>query len=376
MAPTILHVEQPVGAGVPTVVRHLMTDQLLRGWTVAVASPADGELAAHARAGGALWHDWTAARSPGPGTVGEARALAALLGRVRADLVHLHSSKAGLAGRVVLRGRLPTVFQPHAWGFEAANPVVGGAALQWERHAVRWADMVVCVSEAERLRAVRAGVRARWAVVPNGVDLEYHVPAGEPERDAARVALGIPPQAPLALVIGRLARQKGQDLALQAWPRVAERVPGARLAVVGDGPDRRRLAARAGAGVLLTGAQADVRPWLAAADLVIAPSRYEAGLSLAIMEAMASARSVVAADVAGVRDGLAADAGAIVPVDAVELLAEAVAVRLADRALTAAEGLAGRRRIEERYGLGAASAAMAGVYERVLRARGRWWDER
>ena len=68
----------------------------------------------------------------------EARALAGLIGSLAPDLVHLHSSKAGLAGRLALRGRRTTVFQPHAWSFEAVHGAVRAAGIAWERLAARW----------------------------------------------------------------------------------------------------------------------------------------------------------------------------------------------------------------------------------------------
>ena len=70
----------------------------------------------------------------------------------------LHSAKAGLAGRLALRGRRRTVYVPHAWSFEAVQGAVGRASTVWEAAASRWTDMVVCVSEDERRRGREAGV--------------------------------------------------------------------------------------------------------------------------------------------------------------------------------------------------------------------------
>ncbi|WP_420713241.1 glycosyltransferase family 4 protein, partial [Streptomyces sp. Tu 6176] len=106
------------------------------------------------------------------------------------------------------------------------------------------------------------------------------------------------PHAPLVVCVGRLCRQKGQDVLLRAWGPVAERVPGARLVLVGDGPDHDRLRDLAPPSVAFTGAVADPLPWYRAADVVVLPSRWE-GMALAPLEAMACARPVVAADVGG-----------------------------------------------------------------------------
>jgi glycosyltransferase involved in cell wall biosynthesis len=148
-------------------------------------------------------------------------------------------------------------------------------------------------------------------------------------------------------------------------------VPEAQLVLVGDGPDRSALEAMGVPRVTFAGDVDDVGPWLAAADVTVIPSRWEAGLSLVAMEAMARARSVVASAVAGMAEGLEGGCGAVVPIEDADALADALAERLLDPELADREGAAGRRRIEERYDVRAASARMAEVYERVLAERGR-----
>jgi glycosyltransferase involved in cell wall biosynthesis len=286
-------------------------------------------------------------------------------------LVHLHSAKAGVAGRLALRGRLATVFQPHAWSFEAAGGLVGRGAAAWERGSARWADVIVCVSDDERRRGEEMNVRGSYEVVPNGVDLRRYSPASEDDRAAARAALGVDPGVPLAVSVGRLARQKGVDVLLQAWPAVVDRVPEAELALIGDGPDRAELEAVGAPRVRFLGDGQDVAAWLAAANATVIPSRWEAGLSLVAMEAMARGRSVVAAAVAGMREGIGPDAGAVVPVEDAGALGDALGERLAEPARADAEGAAGRRRVEERYDLRVACERMAAVYDDVLARRGR-----
>ena len=340
----VLHVAQPTTAGVPAVVRQLAVDQAAAGIEVSVACPPDGDLATWLQDIGVPHLPWQAARDPGPTVPHELRELSELVARAQPDLVHLHSAKAGLVGRLLLRGRTPTVFQPHAWSFEAAEGLQGRAARRWEALAARWTDLLVCVSEGERLRGQQAGVRVlRTLVLPNGVDLARLQPAGLQQRQDARQLLGLP-AGPLVVCVGRLARQKGQDLLLAGFPRLLARVPGAGLVLVGDGPDDEVLRAAAPAGVRFAGPQADVRPWLAAADVVAVPSRWEAGLSLVTMEAMAMERPVVSSDVAGAAKGLLGS-GEVVAVDDPDRLADALARRLLDPALAQREGTMGRRRV-------------------------------
>lgn len=350
----------------PRAAASLVADQVRRGCEVVVACPAASVLGRLAGEAGAERVPWEAARAPGASVPRETRALAAIVAGTDPQLVHLHSAKAGLAGRAAVRGRRATVFQPHAWSFEVAGPQ-RLPALAWERFAARrWTDVVLCVSAAERRRAEQAGLRARFATVPNGIDLEHHRPAGDDERRTARARLGLG-DVPLVLTLGRLSEQKGQDVLLSAWPAVLERVPDAELLLVGDGPTKSTLQARGTPRVRFAGARSDPADWLAAADVVALPSRWE-GLSLVMLEAMASARSVVSSDVAGARESLEG-AGAIVPVAEPQPLAAAIAERLEDPELARREGADARRHVERDFDLAEVTARVASLYEEVLERR-------
>jgi glycosyltransferase involved in cell wall biosynthesis len=283
---------------------------------------------------------------------------------MRPDLVHLHSSKAGLAGRLALRGHRTTIFQPHAWSFEAVRGPLRAAALEWERVAARWATAILCVSEGERRRGEEHGIRARWHVIPNGVDLDGWPEAGCDERAHARAELGLPDR-PTVVCVGRLSRQKGQDLLLEAWSSVTGRVPDAQLVLVGDGPAEESLRRQGHDGVRFAGRRSDVASWLAAADVVALPSRWE-GMSIGMLEAMARGRSIVAADVPGAAEALEGDGGAIVPREDAAALAAAIADRLGDPSRADAEGRAARRRAEEAHDIRAMTEAVGELYDAVL----------
>lgn len=365
----ILHVAQPTSGGVAQVVADLARSQRTDGHDVAVVCPGDDGLASRLAAEGIRTVHWDVKRAPGPTLLAETRALDRILAHEAPDLVHLHSSKAALAGRLALRGRLATVFQPHAWSFEAADGVLRFASLRWERLAARWADRVVCVSEAERRLGADVGIAARWAVVANGVDMKRFHPKSDAISDPAS-------DGPLVVAVGRLCRQKGQDVLLHAWPAVLERFGAARLALVGDGPDSARLAGMVAddarlRGVRFLGAVDDPSPWYQAADLVVLPSRWEA-MALVPLEASACGRLVVASDVAGVRESLPPERApwAVVPPGEPRALASA----LVD-ALTAAAGdpegwaRAGLRAAEHartRHDIAQTAAEMTHVYVQVL----------
>ncbi|MGV9939487.1 glycosyltransferase [Streptomyces sp. NPDC003401] len=368
VGPRVLHLTRPVDGGVARVVTDLARAQLAAGLRVAVACPA-GALAEDLRSLGADVLRWEASRAPGPSLPGEMRRLARVLDAVRPDLVHAHSAKAGLAGRLTVRGRIPTVFQPHAWSFEAVGGTTAALALGWERWGARWTDRLVCVSEAERATGVRAGIAGRWTVVPNGIDPRRFHPAPV---DTVRAALlpDTDPAAPLVVCVGRLCRQKGQDVLLDAWDAVAARVPGARLALVGDGPDHDALRSRAPGSVLFAGPVADTVPWYQAADLVVLPSRWE-GMALAPLEALACGRPVVVTEVDGARESLPAALAPrclVAPQDAAAL-ARAVTDLLLDPLLRESLGHQGRRYVLSTHDVRRTAEQVADVYRDLLGRR-------
>jgi len=228
--------------------------------------------------------------------LGDARSWLALLRLAqRADVVHVHSSKAGFLGRLasLARGkRRACVFTPHGWSFWAAHGVEGRLYAGLERVAAGWCSAIVALSRDERAAGLAAGVGRpeQYRVIPNGVDL-------------ARFALPREPVRGRILMVGRLAPPKRPDLALRALARVRDRVPQAELWIVGEGLLRagaERLAGELGVAgaVRFLGHRDDVPDLLASADCAMLASDYESH-PLAVVEAMAAGVAVAATDAGG-----------------------------------------------------------------------------
>lgn len=376
---TVLHLAQPVEGGVARVVTDLARAQVRAGARVVVGCPRGGALEREATAAGARAVHWPAVREPGVRVPAETYAVRQLVRAVRPDLVHAHSAKAGLAARLALRGTVPTLYQPHAWSFEAATGRTARLARSWERYAARWADRVLCVSEAERDTGAAAGVAARWSVVPNGVDLDRFAPAPAhlccpDRRTAARARLvalrGIRAADPLVVCVGRLCEQKGQGALLAAWSHVAARVPEARLVLVGDGPDREELRRAAPHSVVFAGASDRVADWYAAADLLVLPSRWE-GMALTPLEAMACGCPVVVTDVDGSREMLppGQEIACLVPPGDTTALADAVTRLALDAPLRAELAEAAGKHVRATFDVRDTAAAVLGLYHDILRER-------
>lgn len=358
----VLHVAQPTECGVARYLADLAVHQLRAGWQVAVACPPRGRLVADLAGSGVRLLPWSADRLPGPSLRSEVGRLIELMAAVDPALVHLHSSKAGLAGRLAVRGGRITVFQPHAWSMDAVPRTLRAAAASWERTAAAWTDLLLCGADEERRLGRVFGISGRYAVVPNGVDVERFSFADTDERARARARLGLG-DTPIAVCVARICRQKGQDLLLSAWREVASALPAATLALVGGGPPP--AGAAAGPGLVLTGPVADPRDWYAAADVVVCPSRWE-GMALVPLEAMARGRSVVATDVGGMGQAVPPDAGALVPLDDPRALTAAVLGRLLDRTRADAEGRRGRAHVTRHHRLSRTHAGVERLYQELL----------
>lgn len=359
----VLHVAQPVDGGVATMVGQYVADQVRRGWDVAVACPPGGSLAEEVVAAGARWEPWAARRGPAAGSPRQVRGLSGLVDRVAPDVVHLHSASAGLTGRLAVRRRRPTLFQPHGWSWQAVDGWLARGTKAWEWAGQVLCDRLVCVSEAERRNCRLAGIRRPVDVVPNGVDIERFRPFPDPSD--ARRALGLP-DLPTVVCVGRLDRQKGQELLIRCWPEALARGGPAVLALVGEGPDKDGLAALAhqlgvASAVVLAGRRSDVDRWYAAADVVAFPSRHGEAMALTPLEAQASGRPVVASDVAGVRESLGPGAGTVLPAGDVVALSQELARRLTDPVLRRAEGAAARAHAERHLDLRLSLARLAAL---------------
>lgn len=335
-----LHAVHVLGTTAGAHVSSLAGGLVARGIDVTVCGPGAAE-ADYAFAGtGARFVPVDIGASEAP-AVGALRAAFA-----GAGVVHAHGLRAGLLAAVALgRRRTPLVVTWHG----GAPPEGSGRALVqgWlERRAVRGATVVLAVSSDLVDRARRLGakdVRLAPAAVPHPPGAPPRLPGdGESRRDKARAEFGAV-ERPLLLTVGRLEPHKGYGLLLDAAARLAVLDPPPLLAVAGEGALRSALERRIEAErlpVVLLGRRDDVPELLAAADLVILPSRWEARALIA-QEALHAGVPLVATAVGGVPE-LVGEAAVLVPYGEPRALARAVTELLADPDRRAALGVAGR----------------------------------
>jgi glycosyltransferase involved in cell wall biosynthesis len=288
----------------------------------------------------------------------DARAVARLRGAMRAfrpDLVHTHSSKAGVVGRAAAAlERVPVVVHSvHGFGFTPLQPVVVRALFfAAELAMARWTDHFVTVSEADRRRGLELGLFAPEAVslIRSGIALDrFRAATGG---DAARRRLGLGADAPVVTQVGNFKPQKAPLDFVRVAAAVARAVPSARFVMPGEGPLRARaeaLARELGLGdrVRFCGWWDDVPALLAATTVSVLTSRHE-GLPRAVVESLAAGVPVVATAVDGtvevVRDGVN---GLLAPAGDVAGLAAAVVALLRDPQRRARMAAAAGRGLEE-----------------------------
>lgn len=294
--------------------------------------------------------------------------VAAWLRAERIDVLHCHLPLAGVAGRLAARlARVPVVYTEH-------NVLARYHPLTRRAHSVTWRLQAAVVAVSGEVAAsVRRtmGEAVPVRVVRNGIEVERMTASAE-EVAAARVELGAPGGEPLVGTIAVLREQKRLDLWLAAARTIAEGLPAARFAIVGDGPLRGPLeaeAARLGIAsrVTFTGLRQDVRPYHHAFDLFLGSSQFE-GLPLALLEAMAAGRPVVATRVGGVpeavEDGVE---GLLVPPGDPAALAAAALSLLRDPQRARALAAAARRRVAADFSVARMARELELVYAEVLR---------
>jgi glycosyltransferase involved in cell wall biosynthesis len=209
--------------------------------------------------------------------------------------------------------------------------------------------------------------RRRIQVIYNGVDLEAAEPGAD--RAAAKQALGLAPQTPLVLSVGRLNPIKDFGTLIQAMARIVPEMPDATLLIAGDGDPAYRaeltaLIASLGLEhrVRLLGTRRDVPVLLAACDVFALASLTEAA-SMIILEAMVAARPVVATRVGGNGELVAnGETGLLAPVGDAAAIADALVGLLKDAGTAGAMGEAGRRRVEAKFARDAMFAAYRRAY--------------
>ncbi len=281
-----------------------------------------------------------------------------LIRNIQPDLVHAHTSKAGLLGRAAAKvSSIPSVFTAHTWCFTE------GTSWKWkligtplERLAGGWCGRIINVSDANRHLAVSKGVGkpSKHVTIHNGIG--DHPLRARPE--SGRI--------PRIIMLARFVPQKAQSLLVQAVEGL--RTP-FELLFVGDGPTRgevQQQVDRAGLAdrVVFLGQRLDVPELLASSDIFALSTHWE-GFPITMLEAMRAGLPSVVSDVGGVREALPKSCGRLIAPGDVAGFRGALNALLTNAELRVRMGAAARARYELNYTVPAMLEKTAAVYRAV-----------
>jgi phosphatidyl-myo-inositol alpha-mannosyltransferase len=345
--------------GVRTHIRAQARALRLRGHTVVVHGPASGPMDGDEVALGGAHTIRVAGTDSGLGlNPFSAGRVARALDAGYFDIVHVHEPLTPIVPwLVLLLARAPVVATFHVYRerghrlYAAARPMLNAL--------MRRISCRIAVSDAAR-RTIAAYFPGSYEIVPNGIDVAHFQ---EPRARPAAFGAGFHH----ILFVGRIEPRKGLGHLILAMPRVHQRVPAARLIVVGDGPDRGRLEALAravGADAQFVGRIDDdeLPAFFQASEVVCAPALGGESFGLVLLEAMASARPVVASAIDGFTELVGAvDCARLVPPGNDNALADALAALMGDETARQELGGRGAARAEE-YDWTRVAAKLEAIY--------------
>jgi glycosyltransferase involved in cell wall biosynthesis len=297
------------------------------------------------------------------------RSLSALVRRYKVDIIQTHLLTS--LDYLVLALRYTTPLRAVYWTFHSFQFELHRDQLtrrRWlygpkraaHRLLYRWAarlvDGYIAISEqvGQALVDVIGPIGHRIEVIPNGVDVgRYGGATGDPRR-AVRAELGLDPDTRLIAQVGTLKEVKGHRFMIEAMSVLASRYPDLHLLLVGDGELRDPLQAQVaeaalGARVHFLGSRGDVADLLAASDLFVLPSLWE-GLSMALLEAMATGLPIVASQVSGTVQAIKpGEHGLLIPPGDTQAIVDGISQVLSDPNRARVMGAAAQERIAAEF---------------------------
>jgi len=255
--------------------------------------------------------------------------LSGLIYKIKPDLVHAHSSIAGVVARLAGHScNTPVVYTVHGFGFKPEVPALRRTAASLaERTLARWTTHMICVSKHERTLTFDLPIdQDRVHVIPNG--LPKQLPAATQAQEDSKDTSKIDSALPRLIMVARTKKPKRHDLLLQALARVRDtlgkEIP---TTLAGDGPLTPQLQAQAQAlklqEITWAGDVEDVSALLSAHDIFVLLSDHE-GMPITVLEAMRAGVCVLASDLPGIREQLNTNQEGLLVANTVESVTEAL----------------------------------------------------
>ena len=318
-------------------------------------------------------------RELNPSDVGVLVKLRRELSRINPDIIHCHSTKAGLIGRAcaLMLGRVPVVYTPHAFSFNMSTPgsLKHRVLTGLERAQRPLTSRIIAVSQTEKDLAVDEGIcpAAQVALIPNGVDFRQ-IDSARSERRGTREALGIADDEVLLCFIGRLAPQKMPNLVVEALDILSKSGAHPTILIIGNGPSEAEIRAL----VTERGLDNQFRwmgwtphdvalRYLAAGDIMLLPSKYE-GMPYTALEAQALGVVPIITEVPGSRDAvISGETGLTVPFNDPQAIADAIFRLMNDGDARVCLGDRGRQHVFDNFNVRNMVLDLEDTYLEILR---------
>jgi glycosyltransferase involved in cell wall biosynthesis len=289
-----------------------------------------------------------------------------LIRRERPTLLHTHTTKAGILGRVAgWMTRTKTIHTPHGhlfYGYFGKGKERCYVFL--EKLAARFCERIITISEDERREYLQRGIGNAKKVVTvyNGIDTRQF-PGDEKK---VRAELRIAQQVPVVGFVGRMEQVKGPHLFVEAAIRIQNTVSKAHFIMVGDGPMKEELMKKAQGlpHFHFVGYREDITDAIAALDLIIIPSLND-GFNLVAVEAMASSKPIVATAVGGLPE-VVGEGGTLVRPDDTTGLAQKTIQLIKTPELRKKLGEKGRKRAETLFDWDVCLQRTLDIYHQVV----------
>jgi glycosyltransferase involved in cell wall biosynthesis len=311
------------------------------------------------------WRDWQAYRQ-----------LIRVLRELKPDIVHTHSSKAGIIGRAAAaKLGIPVVHTIHGASFHRGQSALAFRVYQMlERYVARWTDAFISVCDSLTAQYVAAGIASEdlFTTVYSGMEVEPFLNPPRP-REEVRAELGLAHEHVAIAKVGRLFHLKGHEYLIQAARQVVDQHPNVRLVLIGDGILRQQFKQQiADLGLtehfILTGlVPPDRIPELINACDIVAHTSVWEGLARVLPQGLLAGKPVVSYDIDGAPEVVVpGETGFLLPVESIDELSDALCQLVASPALRQSMGETGRARCRETFCHHFMTARIREVYQQVL----------
>ncbi|WP_411689135.1 glycosyltransferase family 4 protein [Acinetobacter indicus] len=286
------------------------------------------------------------------------------LKQLKPDIVHCHSSKAGLLGRLAAKSlNLPVVFTAHGWAFtEGISPTKQKIYAKIEKFLINFSDHIITVSEYDRKHGFKHNVGTPELVqtIHNGVP---DIKTSASEKSSSIVRL---------IMVARFEDPKDQYFLIQALSKLPAHLTW-QIDFLGDGPNLQKCQELANhenldSKIIFHGQSFKVKEFLNLADIFVLISNYE-GFPLTILEAMSASLPIIASDVGGVNESVSSENGYLIPKGSVDILVQTLTELIVNTNLRQQLGSNSRYLYETQFSFNTMLQKTFNVYTQVLEKR-------